>query len=147
MKILIMNSTEERTLVILKPEVLENCIISAVFKFYEDAGLKPVAMKQLKPSREHMREHYADLVGRYSPTLIEEILDRMTRGDCIFIVFQGIDVIRKVRLINGATDPKKAEEGTIRKTLASGINYNLVHGSDSVESAAKEIALWFGPDF
>lgn len=133
----------ERTLVILKPEVFENNLIGKILDFYDKAKLKYIAMKQLKPNREQMGQHYLDLVGRYSDELITEILTRMTRGDCIFIVFEDVDVIKKVRIINGATDPSKAAPGTIRATFAKSINYNLVHGSDSLESSQKEIKLWF----
>jgi len=133
----------QRTLVILKPEVFEYNLVGKILDFYDNAKLRYIAVKQLKPNREQMRQHYLDLVGRYSDELIEDILTRMTRGDCIFIVFEDIDVIKKVRTINGATDPSKAAPGTIRDTFAKSINYNLVHGSDSLESSQKEIKLWF----
>lgn len=133
----------ERTLVILKPEVLEQHLVGSILKFYDYNDINIIAMTLLKPTKEQMTQHYSDLVGRYSQTLIEEILERMIRGNSIFIVFEGINIIKRIRSINGATDPSKAEEGSIRKTFAKSIDYNLVHGSDSVESSKREISIWF----
>ena len=139
-------SKYERTLVILKPEVLERNLIGPIINHYEDNNLKPIAMKMLKPSEEQMREHYAEMKDKYSEEIINDIIKRMTRGNCIFIIFEGINVIDRVRKINGATDPLKAEINTIRYKWAYNIKYNMVHGSDSSINAEREIDIWF-PDF
>ena len=132
----------ERTLVILKPETLTRKLCGMIISIYEHNGLVPVAMKMHQPTESLMKDHYSDLIGRLSEETIQAIVKRMCRSNCIFIIFQGNNVIKTVREINGATDPKKALPGTIRR-YAESISENLVHGSDSVENAEREINIWF----
>lgn len=132
----------ERTLVILKPEAITRKLVGFIISIYEKNNLKLVASKMLRPSEISMRSHYSDLVGRLSEETISGIVTRMCRDNCIFMIFEGENVIKRVRDLNGATDPAKAFPGTIRR-YADSMSENLVHGSDSVENAEREIAIWF----
>lgn len=137
---------KKRTLVILKPEALENCIVGSVLSFFDRAGLRSVAMKQYKPLDFEMEQHYKDVIGRVGPIIGKDIVHRMTRGDCIFCVYEGIgsiDPVIAARSVVGATDPSKADEGTIRHRFGGSVQYNVVHASDSPESAEREIGIWF----
>ena len=134
---------KQRTLVILKPEVLEQNIIGNVMSFFDKLKIVPIAMKVHKPTMDVIVKHYYDVLQKVSSETAEDIIQRMTRGSCIFIVYEDVDVIKKVRDLIGSTEPEKANKGTIRKTFGNTIRYNVAHGSDSVESAEKEIKLWF----
>jgi len=135
----------EKTLVILKPEVLERGLTSDIMDYYKDFNC--IKTKIYQPTRWEMAQHYSDLIDKYSDEIIEGIIDRMTRDYCIFLIFEGNGIIEEIRKINGATDPEKADKNTIRGKWASkrpnSIQYNLVHASDSVASAEREISLWF----
>lgn len=135
--------TTERTLVILKPEAIEKYIVGSVLKYFDDANFKPIAMYQRKGSEYIFREHYKDVIARVGSEIGNDIIARMTRGDCIFIVYQGEDAIAKCREIIGATNPAVAATGTIRRVYGNTVQYNVVHASDSPESAEREIRLWF----
>lgn len=130
----------EKTLVILKPEVLEWNLLSQIMDYYKKFNC--IKTKIYHPTRWEMSQHYSDLIGKYSDTVIEGIIDRMTRGYCIFLVFEGENIIEEIRKINGHTDPRKADKNTIR-SYGDTVQYNLVHGSDSVSSAEREINIWF----
>lgn len=133
----------EQTLVILKPECITNCIISSVLKYFDDVGMRPIAMRQLTATPEQMRIHYEDVILRVGETIGADIISRMTRGPIIAIVYQGIDIINRIRTMIGSTDPKQALEGTIRERFGGSVQYNVIHASDSSSSARKEIDLWF----
>lgn len=144
-----------RILIILKPECLERFLTGEILSRFDKAKLVPIAMKQMTASQDQMMTHYSDCYAKYGPEITQQIVKRMARGPCVFIVYtpspaekasygDGQDFIDLVRAsIIGATDPDKASKGTIRGDLAKDIKYNLVHASDSVESAATEIDLWF----
>jgi nucleoside-diphosphate kinase len=132
-----------RTLVILKPETLERKIVGEVLQYFDRAGFKQIAMEQFTGSDYKFRKHYKDVLNRVDKNIGDDIIRRMTRGDCIFIVYEAPDVIRSCRNIVGATDPAKAAPYTIRAKYGVGIIYNVAHASDSPESAGEEIALWF----
>lgn len=137
---------KNRTLVILKPEALENHLIGKILQFFDDAKLGPVAFKQFTPSAEQMKKHYRDAFVKYGEDVGNAIVNRMIRGDNIFIVFQdnsNISIIPIVRKFVGATNPQNAEPGTIRALYAPNIEYTMIHASDSVESAEHEISIWF----
>lgn len=137
---------KKRTLVILKPEALENCIIGSVLSYFDGVGLRSVAMKQYKPFAFEMEQHYKEVIERVGPTIGADIVKRMTRGDCIFCIYEGIgstDPVIAARTVVGATDPSKAEKGTIRRAFGTSVQYNVVHASDSPESAEREISIWF----
>lgn len=133
----------ERTLVILKPECIDNCITGSVLKFFDDVGIRSIAMRQLTATPEQMRIHYAEVIERVGETVGADIIKRMTRGPIIAIVYQGPSIVKNIRGIVGATDPKQALPGTIRERFGSSVQYNIIHASDSITSAQKEIELWF----
>jgi nucleoside-diphosphate kinase len=132
----------ERTLVLIKPDAVRRGLVGEVLGRYEAKGLAIVAMKMLTISADMADMHYAEHVERdFYPPLREFV----TSGPMVALVLEGDAAIDVVRLLNGATDGRKADPGTIRGDLSLSNRENLVHGSDSVESAQREIGLWF-PD-
>lgn len=130
----------ERTLSIIKPDAVGKNIIGKIYSRFETNGLQIVASKMLSLSDELAGGFYAEHRERpFFPALIEF----MTSGPVVVQVLEGPDAIAKNRELMGATNPKEAAEGTIRADFASSIDANAVHGSDSPESAAREIAYWF----
>lgn len=132
----------QRTLLLLKPDTVRRGLIGEILGRFESKGLTLVAMDQRTITGEMADQHYAEHVDRdfYPP-----LRDFVTSGPLIAAVLEGDEVIEVVRAINGATDGRKAAPGTIRGDLSLSNRENLVHGSDSEESAKREIALWF-PD-
>jgi nucleoside-diphosphate kinase len=130
----------ERTLSIVKPDGVEKNLIGEVYRRFEQAGLRIVAarMRHLTPSE--AEGFYA--VHRERP-FFKDLCRYMTSGPVVVQVLEGEGAVGKNREIMGATDPKKADKGTIRADLATSIEENVVHGSDSVENAAREIAYFF----
>lgn len=132
----------ERTLVLLKPDTLQRGLVGAIIARLEGRGLQIVGMKLVQMSRELARRHYAAHEGKpFLPGLIEFI----TSGPVVALVFQGKRAVAVVRESMGATDPAKAAPGTIRGDLGLEIGRNLVHGSDSPEAAEREVGLFFAP--
>lgn len=130
----------ERTLSIIKPDGVEKGIIGRVISRFETAGLKPVAMKMKLLSRTEAEGFYA--VHRARP-FFPDLVKFMTSGPVVLMVLEGEGAVARNRDIMGATDPKKAAEGTIRKDFATDIEKNTVHGSDSTENAKIEVAYFF----
>lgn len=130
----------ERTLSIVKPDGVSKNLIGEVIKRFEQNGLRVVALKMVKLSKTQAEGFYA--VHKDKP-FFQSLTDFMSSGPCVVMVLEGKDAISKVREIMGATDPKKAETGTIRRDLAQNIERNIVHGSDSKESASFEISYFF----
>jgi nucleoside-diphosphate kinase len=130
----------ERTLSIIKPDGVEKGIIGRVISRLETAGLKPVAMRMAHLSRADAEGFYA--VHKARP-FFGDLVKFMTSGPVVLMVLEGEDAVAKNREIMGATDPKKAAEGTIRKDFATDIEKNTVHGSDSLENARTEVAYFF----
>jgi nucleoside-diphosphate kinase len=130
----------ERTLSIIKPDGVEKGIIGRVVSRFETAGLKPIAMKMKLLSRSEAEGFYA--VHRARP-FFADLVKFMTSGPVVLMVLEGEDAVAKNREIMGATDPKKAAEGTIRKDFATDIEKNTVHGSDSAENAKIEVSYFF----
>ncbi len=132
----------EKSLVLIKPDAVENNVIGKIISCYENAGIKIKALKLLTATEELASRHYEEHKGKsFYDTLIKYI----TRGPLCALIVEGDGVIDKVRKINGSTNPKTAEIGTIRKMYAKSITENCVHASDGEESAKREIAIWF-PD-
>lgn len=130
----------EKTLVLIKPDAVERNLIGEIISIYEKAGLKIIALRMEDVSRDLAEAHYFEHKGRdYYDALITFI----TRSPICALVLQGENAIERTRDINGATNPEKQKEGTIRKAFAKNSRENCVHASDSTESAAREIALWF----
>jgi len=130
----------ERTLSILKPDALQSGVIGKILSRFEDAGLKPVAMKMLKLTQQQAEGFYA--VHRERP-FFRGLVQYMTSGPVIVQVLEGENAVARNRDVMGATNPANAAEGTIRKLYAKSIEANSVHGSDSVENARIEIAYFF----
>ncbi len=132
-----------RTFSIIKPDATRRNLTGAVTKMLEDAGLRVVASKRMKLSREQAESFYA--VHKDRP-FYGELCDFMTSGPVVVQVLEGEDAVKANRDVMGATNPADADEGTIRKAYAEGIEANSVHGSDSAENAATEIAFFFNDD-
>lgn len=135
--------TVTRTFSIIKPDATRRNITGAVTKMLEDAGLRIVASKRIHMSREQAEGFYA--VHKERP-FFGELVDFMISGPVVVQVLEGENAMQRNRDIMGATNPKDAAPGTIRKELAESIEANTVHGSDSDENAAIEIAYFFKPE-
>ncbi len=130
----------ERTLSIIKPDGVEKGIVGRIISRFETGGLKPVAMRMVHLSKAEAEGFYA--VHKARP-FFADLVKFMTSGPVVLMVLEGEDAIAKNRDVMGATDPKKAAEGTIRKDFATDIEKNTVHGSDSVENAKVEVSYFF----
>lgn len=130
----------QRTLVLLKPDAVRRGLVGEIVSRYEAKGLAIVAMEHRHIDAATADQHYAEHVERdFYPPLRAFV----TSGPLIALVLEGDEAVDVVRHLNGATDGRKALPGTIRGDLSLSNRENLVHGSDSPESAAREIALWF----
>jgi nucleoside-diphosphate kinase len=130
----------EKTLSIIKPDGVARGLIGEVIKRLESNGLKLIAMKMLKMTKEQAESFYA--VHKERP-FFQSLTYFMTSGPVVVMVLEGEDAIAKYRDIMGATDYREAAQGTIRKDFATDIEKNIVHGSDSPETAAFEIGFFF----
>ncbi|KAK1745971.1 nucleoside diphosphate kinase [Skeletonema marinoi] len=130
----------ERTYIMIKPDGVQRGLIGEIIKRFEQKGFKLVAMKLTSPGKAHMEEHYADLAGKkFFPGLISY----MTSGPVCCMVWEGAGVVATGRKMLGATMPSESAPGTIRGDYCIEVGRNICHGSDAVDSANKEIALWF----
>jgi nucleoside-diphosphate kinase len=130
----------ERTLSIIKPDGVEKGLIGKIIAKFEESGLKPVAIRLTHLSQAEAEGFYA--VHRERP-FFKDLVTFMTSGPSVLMVLEGENAVAKNREIMGATDPKKAAEGTIRKLFATDIEKNTVHGSDSAENARIEVSYFF----
>ncbi len=130
----------ERTLSIIKPDAVAKNVIGQIYARFEAAGLKIVAARMIHLSRAEAEGFYA--VHRERP-FFKDLVDFMISGPVIVQALEGENAVLKHRDLMGATDPKKAEKGTIRADFAESIDANAVHGSDAAETAAVEIAYFF----
>jgi nucleoside-diphosphate kinase len=132
-----------RTFSIIKPDATRRNLTGAVTKMLEDAGLRVIASRRIRMSREQAEGFYA--VHRERP-FYGDLCEFMTSGPVVVQVLEGEDAVKRNRDVMGATNPAQADEGTIRKAYAENIEANSVHGSDSDENAATEIAFFFKPE-
>ncbi|GHG44047.1 nucleoside diphosphate kinase [Sinomonas cellulolyticus] len=136
--------TTERTLVLVKPDGVSRGLTGAILARVEAKGYRIAALAQLTPSRDLLAKHYAEHEGK---PFYEPLLEFMESGPVVAAVFEGERVIEGFRSLAGATDPTAAAPGTIRGDFGRDwglkVQQNLVHGSDSVESAEREIGIWF----
>ena len=130
----------ERTLSIIKPDAVAKNVIGQIYVRFEGAGLKIVAARMIQLSRAEAEGFYA--VHRERP-FFKDLVDFMISGPVVITVLEGEGAILKHRDLMGATDPKKAEKGTIRADFADSIDANAVHGSDAVETAQVEVSFFF----
>ena len=131
---------KERTLSIIKPDGVSRNLVGTVVKRLEEDGLKIVAMKMIRMSKSDAKGFYKVHEGK---PFYESVTDFMSSGPCVVMALEGEDAIERYRKIMGATNFKDAEEGTIRREFATDIEKNVVHGSDSQESARFEISYFF----
>ena len=130
----------ERTLSIIKPDAVAKNVIGQIYARFEGAGLKVVAAKLVQLSRAEAEQFYAVHSAR---PFFKDLVEFMISGPVFVQVIEGENAITKNRDLMGATDPKKADAGTIRADFADSIDANAVHGSDAPETAANEIAFFF----
>lgn len=130
----------QRTLSIIKPDAVAKNVIGQILARFEQAGLKVIAARMMQLSPEEAGRFYA--VHKERP-FFKDLVDFMVSGPVMVQVLEGEHAIQKNRDLMGATDPKKAEKGTIRADFAESIDANAVHGSDAPETAANEIAFFF----
>jgi nucleoside-diphosphate kinase len=134
------NMTTERTLSIIKPDAVAKNVIGQIYARFEGAGLKIVASRMAQLSRADAEKFYAVHSAR---PFFKDLVDFMISGPVVITALEGDNAILKHRDLMGATDPKKAEKGTIRADFADSIDANAVHGSDAVETAQVEISFFF----
>ncbi|KAM9426691.1 NME/NM23 nucleoside diphosphate kinase 2a isoform 1-T2 [Pholidichthys leucotaenia] len=135
-----MAEQEERTFIAIKPDGVQRGIIGEVIKRFEQKGFKLVGMKLVHASKELLEEHYIDLKDRpfYGP-----LVKYMASGPVVAMVWEGKGMVKTGRVMLGETNPADSKPGTIRGDFCIDVSKNIIHGSDSVESAKKEIKLWF----
>jgi nucleoside-diphosphate kinase len=129
-----------RTLVLVKPDAFERGLTGEVLARFERKGMRPVAMRLMVVEEEFAHRHYAEHTDK---PFFGELISFITRGPLVAMVLEGTDAVDAVRQMIGATNPLEAAPGSIRGDFATEVTFNLVHGSDSDESATREIELWF----
>jgi nucleoside-diphosphate kinase len=131
-----------RTLILVKPDAFERGLTGEVITRFEHKGLRPVAMTLMQADEAIANEHYAEHTEK---PFFGELVAFITRGPLVAMVLEGDEAVTAARQLIGATNPLEAAPGSIRGDFATEVTFNLVHGSDSDESAEREIAIWF-PD-
>lgn len=136
----VMAEVRERTFLAIKPDGVQRGLIGKIMMRFEQRGFKLVGSKMIHPTEDLLGEHYEEHKGKgFFPKLIEY----MSSGPVFAMVWEGTEVIRTCRTMMGATKPLESAPGTIRGDFAIEMGRNIIHGSDSVESAEREISLWF----
>ncbi len=130
----------EQTLVLIKPDAVKRNLIGEIVTRYERKGLRIVAMKLMTATEEIAGKHYEELQDK---PFFGELVDFMVSGPLVAMIVEGPDAVVSVRALNGATNPVEALPGTIRGDYGLEVSANVVHGSDSVASAEREIGIWF----
>jgi nucleoside-diphosphate kinase len=133
----------EKTLILLKPDCVHRRLVGSVLQRFEQKGLRVAGLKLLQVSRGLAEQHYAVHKGK---PFYESLLKFIVSGPTVALVLEGREAVVVARNLIGATDGVKAAPGTIRGDFALSVQNNLIHGSDSPENAATEIALWFKPE-
>ncbi|MGZ5325832.1 MAG: nucleoside-diphosphate kinase [Solirubrobacterales bacterium] len=129
-----------RTLILVKPDAFERGLTGELIARFERKGLKLQALKLLTADEKIANEHYAEHTDK---PFFGELVEFITSGPLVAAVFEGPRAVEAARQVIGATDPVEAAAGSIRGEYATEVTFNLVHGSDSDESAAREIGIWF----
>jgi nucleoside-diphosphate kinase len=133
----------QRTLILFKPDCVQRRLVGTLTAKFEQKGLRLAGLKLVHPSRALAEQHYAVHKGK---PFYESLLTFLTSGPTVALVWEGREAVAVARNLIGATDGAKAAPGTIRGDYGISVQNNLVHGSDSPENAALEIALWFTPE-
>jgi nucleoside-diphosphate kinase len=133
----------ERTFLAVKPDGVQRHLVGEIIRRYETKGFKLVGLKLIHPTRELAENHYA--VHKERP-FFAGLVNFITSGPVVAMVWEGDGVVASARKIIGATNPLTAEPGTIRGDYGANIGRNIIHGSDAIETAQTEIALWFNSE-
>eukprot|EP00882_Tetradesmus_deserticola_P019279 GHRQ01020741.1.p1 GENE.GHRQ01020741.1~~GHRQ01020741.1.p1 ORF type:complete len:209 (-),score=25.87 GHRQ01020741.1:673-1209(-) len=134
----------ERSYIMIKPDGVQRGLVGEVIKRFEQRGYKLVGLKMLNVERSLAEKHYADLSEK---PFFGPLVDYIISGPVVAMVWEGKNIVLTGRKMIGATNPQASEPGTIRGDYAIEVGRNVIHGSDSVENAQKEIALWFGGEW
>merc|ERR1712083_205730 len=137
------SANRERTFIMIKPDGVQRGLIGPIISRFETKGFKLVAMKLCSPGKEHMEQHYADLSKK---PFFAGLVEYASSGPVCAMVWEGDNAVKTGRKMLGATKPFDSEPGTIRGDYCIDVGRNVIHGSDAVESANAEIALWFQPE-
>ncbi|KAM6078384.1 nucleoside diphosphate kinase 3 [Theristicus caerulescens] len=137
------SGVNERTFVAIKPDGVQRHLVGEIIRRFERKGLQLVGLKLLQASEELLKEHYIALRDR---PFYSRLVKYMSSGPVVAMVWQGLDVVKTVRTMIGETNPAESRPGTIRGDFCVEVSKNVIHGSDSVESARQEISLWFRPE-
>ena len=129
-----------RTLILVKPDAFERGLTGEVIARFERKGLRIAALKLMTIDRELAERHYSEHSGK---PFFPDLIDFITRGPLVALVLEGEDAVPAARSVIGATNPVEAVPGSIRGDFALEVTFNMVHGSDSDESAEREIGIWF----
>jgi nucleoside-diphosphate kinase len=133
----------EKTLILLKPDCVHRRLVGSILQRFEQKGLRLAGLKLVQVSRSLAEQHYAVHKGK---PFYDSLLKFLTSGPTVALVLEGREAVTIARNLIGATDGAKAAPGTIRGDFALSVQNNLIHGSDSPENAAAEVALWFKPE-
>ncbi|NWV85497.1 NDK kinase, partial [Dasyornis broadbenti] len=137
-----MAGNNERTFIAIKPDGVQRGLVGEIIKRFEQKGFRLVAMKFVHASEDLLKQHYIDLKDRpFFPGLVKY----MNSGPIVAMVWEGLNVVKTGRVMLGETNPADSKPGTIRGDFCIQVGRNIIHGSDSVQSAQKEINLWFKP--
>ena len=134
---------EQKTFIAVKPDGVRRGLVGEIISRFERKGYKLIAMKMLDVTREQAAKHYEEHKGK---PFYERLIEYIQSGPIVAMVWKGYNVIEGARLLMGVTNPLDAQVGTIRADFALVKEYNVIHGSDSPESAEREIAIYFSPD-
>lgn len=135
-----MDKRLERTYIMIKPDGVQRGIVGDIIGRFEKKGYKLTGMKLFSPSKQLLEEHYKDLKEK---SFFPDLVNYMLMGPVICMIWQGLDAVKTGRKMLGATNPLDSQPGTIRGDFCIESGRNIIHGSDSVESAEREIKLWF----
>ncbi|PVU92105.1 hypothetical protein BB561_004036 [Smittium simulii] len=133
-------SAQERTYIMVKPDGVERGLVGEIIKRFETKGYQLSALEMMSPSKELLEQHYIDLASK---PFFPKLINYMSSGPVVGMVWKGKDVVKTGRKMLGATNPLDSLPGTIRGDYCIDVSQNLCHGSDSTESAEREIGLWF----
>jgi len=135
-----MAANKERTFIMVKPDGVQRGLVGKIIKRFEEKGFRLVAMKFTWASEDHLKQHYADLAAR---PFFAGLVKYMASGPVVPMVWEGLNVVKTGRVMLGETNPADSKPGSIRGDLCIQVGRNIIHGSDAVDSAKKEIDLWF----
>uniref|UniRef100_A0A915L9Q2 Nucleoside diphosphate kinase n=1 Tax=Romanomermis culicivorax TaxID=13658 RepID=A0A915L9Q2_ROMCU len=135
-----MADRRERTFLAVKPDGVQRGLVGEVVKRFEQRGYKLIGLKMIHPATALLTEHYKEHIGK---PFFQKLLDYMSSGPVVAMVFEGRAIVQAARKMLGSTKPLESNPGTLRGDFSIDVGRNIVHGSDSVESAEREINLWF----